>query len=98
MIWDLMNLYISKEFLLFIILARMKKSQVRSSRAVAEASFRYQRAQQKGNIYIYTRPDCLQMNFDDSWMVSYGSKLRKKEENFDNLCFESSTITVKYHE
>ena len=38
------------------------------------------------------------MNFDNSWMVSYGSKLRKKEENFDNRCFESSKPTVEYHE
>ena len=34
------------------------------------------------------------MNFDNSWMVNYGSKLRKKGENFDNMCFESSKPTV----
>ena len=28
-------------------------------------------------------PDHFRMNFDNSWMVSYGSKLRKKVENFD---------------
>ena len=38
------------------------------------------------------------MNFDNSWMVKYGSKLRKKEENFDNRCCESSQPTVKYLE
>ena len=38
------------------------------------------------------------MNFDNSWMVSYGSKLRKKEENFDKMCFESSKPIVEYHD
>ena len=38
------------------------------------------------------------MNFDNSWMVSYGSKLRKKEESFDIMCFESSKPAVEYHE
>ena len=42
-------------------------------------------------------PDYFEMNFDNSWMVNYGSKLRK-EENFDNMCFESSKPTVEYHE
>ena len=41
--------------------------------------------------------DYFQMNFDNSWMVNYGSKLRKKEENFDNVCVESSKPTVEYH-
>ena len=31
-------------------------------------------------------------------MVNYGSRLRKKEDNFDNMCFESSKPTVEYHE
>ena len=31
-------------------------------------------------------------------MVNYGSSLREKEENFDNLCCESSQPTVEYHE
>ena len=31
-------------------------------------------------------------------MVNYGSKLRKKEENFDNMYFESSKPTVEFHE
>ena len=38
------------------------------------------------------------MIFDKSWMVSYGLKLRKKEENFDDMCFESYKPTVEYHE
>ena len=35
---------------------------------------------------------------NNSWMVSYGSKLRKKEENFAGMCSESSKPTVEYHE
>ena len=31
-------------------------------------------------------------------MVNHGSKLRKKEENFDNVCFESSKSNVEFHE
>ena len=38
------------------------------------------------------------MNSDKSWIVNYGSSLCKKEENFENVCFESSKPTVKYHE
>ena len=38
------------------------------------------------------------MIFDKSWMVSYDSWLRKKEENFDNVCFEFSQPTVENHE
>ena len=38
------------------------------------------------------------MNFDFSWTVSYGSKLCKKIDNFDNMYFESSKPTVEYHE
>ena len=38
------------------------------------------------------------MNFDKSWIMNYGSSLREQEENFDNLCFESSKPTVEYHE
>ena len=40
------------------------------------------------------------MNFDKSWIMNYGSSLREKEENFHNLCFESSqlwNITSKAH-
>ena len=37
------------------------------------------------------------MNFDKSWIMNYGSSLREKEENFDNI-FESSKPTVEYHE
>ena len=33
------------------------------------------------------------MNFDISWIMNYGSSLREKEENFDNLCCESSQPT-----
>ena len=43
-------------------------------------------------------PDNFQMNFEDSWIVNYGSKLRKKEDNFDKMYFESSKPTVEYHE
>ena len=43
-------------------------------------------------------PDYFRMNFDNSWMVSYGSQLRKKEENFDDVRFESSKPTVEKHE
>ena len=38
------------------------------------------------------------MNSDKSWIMNYGSSLREKEENIDNLCCESSQPTVKYHE
>ena len=38
------------------------------------------------------------MNSDKSWDMNYGSSLRKKEENFDNVCFESSKPSVEYHE
>ena len=38
------------------------------------------------------------MNFDRSWNMNYRLSLREKEENFDNLCFESSQPTVEYHE
>ena len=38
------------------------------------------------------------MNFDKSWIMNYGSSLREKEENFDNMCCESSKPTVEYHE
>ena len=38
------------------------------------------------------------MNSDMSWIMNYGSSLRKKEENFDNLCFESSQPAVEYNE
>ena len=38
------------------------------------------------------------MNFGKSWIVSYGSSLREKEENLDDLCYESSQLTVKCHE
>ena len=38
------------------------------------------------------------MNFDNSWMVSYGSKLRKKEDNSDKMCFESSKPIVENHD
>ena len=38
------------------------------------------------------------MNFDKSWIMNYGSSLRDKEENFDNLRCESSQPTVEYHE
>ena len=38
------------------------------------------------------------MDFDNSWMVNHGSKLRKKEENFENMYFESSKPTVEHHE
>ena len=38
------------------------------------------------------------MNLDKSWAMDYGSSLREKEENFDNLCCESSQPTVEYHE
>ena len=31
-----------------------------------------------------------------SWIMDYGSLLREKEENFDNLCCESSMPTVEY--
>ena len=37
------------------------------------------------------------MNFDKSWIMNCGSSLREKEENFDNLCCESSLPTVEYH-
>ena len=40
----------------------------------------------------------LYMHPDKSWSMNYGSSLREKEENFDNLCFESSKPTVEYHE
>ena len=43
-------------------------------------------------------PDYFPMNFANSWMENYGSKLRKKEENFDNMYFESSKPTVEHHE
>ena len=36
------------------------------------------------------------MNFDKSWIMNtYGSLLREKEENFDNLCCESSQSSVE---
>ena len=35
------------------------------------------------------------MSFDNSLMATYGPKLRKKEENFDNMCFGSSKLTVE---
>ena len=38
------------------------------------------------------------MNLDKSWLVNYGSSLSEKEENFNNLCCESSKPTVEYHE
>ena len=38
------------------------------------------------------------LNFDKSWIMNYGSSLREKEENFDNLYFESSQPTVEHHE
>ena len=38
-----------------------------------------------------------QMNSEKLWIVNYGSALRKKEEDFDNVCFESSKPTVEYH-
>ena len=34
------------------------------------------------------------MNFDKSWIMNHGSSLREKEENFDNLCYESSQPAV----
>ena len=37
------------------------------------------------------------MNFDISWIMDYCSWLREKEENFNNLCYESSQPTVEYH-
>ena len=37
------------------------------------------------------------MNVDKSWIMNYGSSLREKEENFDNI-FESAKPTVEYHE
>ena len=37
------------------------------------------------------------MNSEKSWIVNYGSSLRKKEENVDNVCFESSKPTVEHH-
>ena len=36
-----------------------------------------------------------EMNFDKSWIMNYGSSLRDTEENFDNLCCESSQLTVE---
>ena len=39
--------------------------------------------------------DYFRMNFHNSWIVKYGSKLHKKEKNFDNVCFESSKPTVE---
>ena len=47
-------------------------------------------------IIEYFRTSC--MNSDMSWVVDYSSSLREKEENFDNLCYESSQPTVEYHE
>ena len=38
------------------------------------------------------------MNLDNSWMGNYGSKLRKREENFNYMHFESSKLTVENHE
>ena len=38
------------------------------------------------------------LNSDKSWIMNYGSSLREKEENFDNLCCESSQPTVEYQE
>ena len=38
------------------------------------------------------------LNFDNSWVLDYSSSLRRKEENFDNLCCDSSQFTVEYHE
>ena len=38
------------------------------------------------------------LNFDKSWIMNYVSSLREKEENFDNLCCESSQPTMEYHE
>ena len=35
------------------------------------------------------------MNSDKSWIMNYGSSLREKEENFDNLCCESPQPTVE---
>ena len=33
------------------------------------------------------------MNSDKSWIMNYGSSLRKKKKNFDNVRFESSKPT-----
>ena len=38
------------------------------------------------------------MNSDKSWIMDYGSSLREKEDNFENVCCESSQPTVEYHE
>ena len=38
------------------------------------------------------------MNYDKSWIMNYGSSLREKEENLDNLYCESPQPTVEYHE
>ena len=38
------------------------------------------------------------LDSDKSWILDYGSSLREKEENFDNLCCESSQPTMEYHE
>ena len=37
------------------------------------------------------------MNSDKSWISNYDASLRNKEENFDNVCFESSKPTGKVH-
>ena len=55
-------------------------------------------AQRSSKLSPSTRTDYFQTNFENSWMVNDGPKLRKKEENFDNMCFESSKPTVEYHE
>ena len=95
-ILGLMNLYMSKEFLLLRILARRK---IRNREAhepwqkhhfIAEELMR--------NVPSWNTPDYFRMIFHSSWMVNYGSKLRKKEKNFDNICFESSKPTVEDHE
>ena len=38
------------------------------------------------------------MNFDKPRVMDFGSSLREKEGNFENLCCESSQPTVEYHE
>ena len=38
------------------------------------------------------------INFDMSVSMNCGSLLREKEENFGNLCCETSQLTVEYHE
>ena len=116
-----MNLYVSKDLLLLMILAQKtvieklmscgrsiislpKSSWERSTKKEYILRLWPIRLQEKFKNYHPVQVPSLNISERLIWILTIRGwwrtvqKLRKKEENFDNLCFESSKPTVEYHE